>query len=70
MVERREMALRAYSCGVHCLMIYTMSGTGAHLSVGCVQGLSKFGKIVIDGVVLQTTSICGQTFVKWNSISL
>ena len=41
-----------------------------HLSIGCVESLSEFGKVVVDRVVLQSSTVSSQPLVQGNSVSL
>ena len=44
--------------------------TCAHFSVSSVERLGQFGKVVVDGVVLQPSAISSKTLVQRNSIPL
>ena len=42
----------------------------AHFSVSSVECLGQFGKVVVDGVVLQSSAISSKTLVQRNGIPL
>ena len=42
----------------------------AHFSVSSVECLGQFGKVVVDGVVLQSSAISSKTLVQRNGILL
>ncbi len=41
----------------------------SYLSVSSIKGLSEFGKVIVDGMVLQPSAVCCQTLVQGNCIS-
>ena len=44
--------------------------TCAHFSVSSVERLGQFGKVIVDGVILQPSAISSKTLVQRNSIPL